>query len=140
MWINNYDIEPHRLGFSEFHRDSTFTYFKDPKHSFRVLNTELNKIDYKAIDGSALKEKLYDEILPMKDKIDIEVIKCEIGGRKGFDDFKCTFIEIEQALSFHFTYFVKCDFFYKFKKSYSAKYNINIKELTNTTKNTQVKK
>ncbi len=113
----------------ELYKDSVYTYFGRKSVNnlfefFKVLNNDLDGINYVALDGEALRDKFIAEIVPAKDKQHVKEKKCDTGFHSSIFSYK--YLRESKEIAISYKWKISCDFVYKIiNKVYKATYSLN---------------
>lgn len=114
---------------NQLHQDTSFTYFgKQTSKSqdfIKVKTADLDKFDYKSLNGDSLRMNFYDEIISIEDKRKTDGNSCST---KTIDiDFIYRFIAVENVIEVKCHYKVNCGIMIGprlVNSNYIARYNV----------------
>lgn len=109
----------------ELHANSDFVFFQFRGDSiYKVKQSLLSTVDYKAIDGRSIRDQFSNTIIPKADNI-----KCEGGGNYSPEYTYSTDLE-KKEITIILHYVIRCEFIKKLDKTYKAVYAYEKKTLT----------
>jgi hypothetical protein len=123
-WMTK-DKDERGLTVSEIHSNSDFSFFQFRGDSiYKVKQSLLSTVDYKAIDGDSIRHQFSKTIIPTTDHI-----KCEGGGSYNSEYTYSTDLE-KKEITIVLHYIIRCEFIKKLDKTYKAVYSYEKKTLT----------
>lgn len=131
IWLDNTQYSKIDFNLHKLFQDSLYTYFGKQTFKnqdlFKIRNERLIRLDYHSINGDFIKERFYNDIIPIEDRN--KQNNCTSASIS--IDYVYRYIESENSIEIYCHYKVLCEFFIRIiKKDYKAKYNIENKTLT----------